>query len=177
MSSVAAVSRDDQHRFSKPTVESIRLIAGFGIEGDSHAGATTQHRYLMKHDPTRANLTQVHLLPEELFGDVEGFVVGPGELGENVTTRGIDLMSIPLGARLHLGPDAVVEITGMRSPCHQIDKLQKGLLKKLIWKDADGCVVRRGGIMGIVIEGGVVTPGDDIRIELPDGEPRPLGVV
>jgi len=174
---VVSVSRDDGHRFSKPTVDEIRLVAGHGVEGDSHAGATTQHRYLVKKDPSRANLTQVHLIQAELFDDLAGYAVAPGELGENVTTRGIDLMRLPLGARLHLGAEAIVEITGMRSPCSSINGYQKGLMKQLVTTDAAGRPQRRAGVMGVVAVTGTVRAGDDIRVELPSGEQLPLGVV
>ncbi|KFF59653.1 molybdenum cofactor biosysynthesis protein [Cryobacterium sp. MLB-32] len=174
---VVSVSRDDGHRFSKPTVGEIRLVAGHGVEGDSHAGTTTQHRYLVKKDPTRANLTQVHLIQAELFDDLDGFTVAPGELGENVTTRGLDLMTLPLGARLHLGRDAIVELTGMRSPCSSINGYQKGLMKQLITTDAAGRPHRRAGVMGVVAATGTIRAGDAIRVELPRGEQRPLGVV
>lgn len=176
---VVAVSRDDTHRFSKPTVPSIRLVAGYGIEGDSHAGATTQHRYLVKKDPTRANLTQVHLVRSELFDELaaEGFTVSAGELGENITTAGLDLLTLPLGTLLHLGADAIVEVTGMRDPCSLIDKFQHGLKKALKSTDAAGQIERRAGIMSIVVAGGTVAPGDDLRAELPTGEQLPLGVV
>ncbi len=176
---VVSVSRDVRHRFGKPAVESILLVEGFGVEGDAHAGATVQHRYLVARDPTAANLTQVHLIPAELFAELTtlGHRVAPGELGENVTTLGIDLIHLPLGARLHLGTDAVVQITGLRSPCSEINGYQKGLMKKLIDTDAAGQVVRRAGVMGIVVHGGTVTPGDEIRVELPAGDQLPLGVV
>lgn len=152
-------------------------MAGHGVEGDSHAGATTQHRYLVKKDPARPNLTQVHLIQAELFDDLEGFTVAPGELGENVTTRGIDLMNLPLGARLHLGTDAIVEITGMRSPCSSINGYQQGLMKELITTDAAGRPVRRAGVMGVVAATGTVSANDAIRVELPNGAQLPLGVV
>jgi len=176
---VLSVSRDDKHRFSKPTVSSIRLVAGIGVEGDSHAGATVQHRYEMKRNPSAPNLCQVHFMAAELFDDLvpTGYTVAPGELGENVTTEGINLMSLPLGTRLHLGAQAVVSITGMRSPCSLINGYQNGLMKQLIKTDAAGTVQRRGGIMGIVVTGGVVNPGDRVRVELPAGEQLPLGVV
>ncbi|HSP75858.1 MAG TPA: MOSC domain-containing protein [Cryobacterium sp.] len=176
---VESVSRDARHAFSKPTVPDIRLIEGFGVEGDAHAGATTQHRYLLVKDPTRPNLTQVHFMPAELFDELRGagFEVSPGELGENVTTRGLDLFALPLGARLRLGTDAVVEITGMRNPCSMINGFQKGLMKTLIGTDDAGQVVRKAGIMGIVVAGGTVAPGDPIRVQLPEGEQLPLGVV
>ncbi|TDW29320.1 MOSC domain-containing protein [Cryobacterium psychrophilum] len=176
---VVAVSRDDRHRFSKPAVTEIVLLEGFGIEGDAHAGATTQHRYLLKKNPTRPNLTQVHLIASQLFADLEpdGFSVAPGELGENITTAGVDLMALPEGALLHLGGEAVVRITGMRSPCSSINEFQRGLMKALIETDAAGRPVRRAGVMGVVARGGVVRPGDTLRVELPSGEQRPLGVV
>ncbi|TFD87954.1 MOSC domain-containing protein [Cryobacterium lactosi] len=176
---IAAVSRDDKHRFSKPVVAGIRLVAGHGVEGDSHAGATTQHRYLIRTDPARANLTQVHLLRSELLTELaaEGFDVSPGQLGENITTTGIDLLALPLGTRLHLGAEAVVEVTGMRDPCSMIDKFQSGLKGALKHTDAAGRIVRKAGIMGIVLVSGEVAPGDDLRVELPAGEQLPLGVV
>jgi len=176
---VVAVSRDDAHRFSKPVVPSIRLRSGHGVEGDSHAGATTQHRYLIRTDPTRPNLTQVHLVRSELFDELaaEGFAVAPGQLGENITTAGLDLLTLPVGTRLHLGADAVVEVTGMRDPCSMIDKFQQGLKKALKSADASGHIDRRAGIMGIVIADGTVAPGDNVRVELPAGEHVPLGVV
>jgi len=174
---VVSVSRDDGHRFSKPTTSAIHLLAGHGVEGDSHAGATTQHRYLLKKDPTRPNLTQVHLIQAELFDDLEGFVVAPGELGENVTTRGIDLMGLPLGARLHLGAEAIVEITGMRSPCSSINGYQRGLMKALFSTDAAGRPAHRAGVMGVVARTGTTRAGDAIRVELPSGRHLPLGVV
>ncbi len=176
---VVSVSRDEEHRFSKPAVRSIRLLAGIGVEGDSHAGATVQHLYAKKRNPLAPNLCQVHFIAAELFEALvpTGYIVVPGELGENVTTAGIDLMTLPLGTRLHLGTEAVVSITGMRSPCSLINGYQKGLMKQLIRTDAAGAVQRRGGIMGVVVTGGVVNPGDGIRVELPVGEQIPLGVV
>jgi MOSC domain-containing protein YiiM len=177
--SVVAVSRDDKHRFSKPVVASITLLTGYGIEGDIHAGATTQHRYLMRTDPTRKNLTQVHLVASELFDELaaDGFDESAGQLGENIATSGVDLLALPVGTLLHLGPDAVVEVTGMRDPCSMIDKFQQGLKSVLKTKDATGRIERRAGIMGIVAADGTVTPGDALTVELPAGPHRPLGVV
>jgi MOSC domain-containing protein YiiM len=177
--SVVAVSRDDKHRFSKPVVASITLLTGYGIEGDTHAGATTQHRYLMRTDPTRKNLTQVHLVASELFDELtaDGFDVSAGQLGENIATSGVDLLALPVGTLLHLGPDAVVEVTGMRDPCSMIDKFQQGLKSVLKTKDANGRIERRAGIMGIVAADGTVAPGDALTVELPAGPHRPLGVV
>ena len=177
--SVVSVNRDSAHRFSKPPVASVTLIENWGVEGDTHAGVTTQHRYLLKKDPGRANLTQVHLIQSELFTELadSGFAVEPGNLGENVTTAGVDLLTLPLGTRVHLGPDAVVEITGLRSPCSLINKFQNGLMKALVTKDADGHVVRKSGVMGVVVSGGEVTADDEVRIVLPPEPWVELGVV
>lgn len=177
---VVAVARDDSHRFSKPTRESVTLIAGLGIEGDAHAGVTVQHLSRIKRDPTVPNLRQVHLIHAELFDRVaeHGHVVEPGALGENVTTSGVDLLGLPTGARLEIGDEAVVELTGLRNPCQQINGLSDGLMKELVFMDGDdGDVVRLAGVMSIVIAGGTVRPGDEIRVILPEGVPEPLQVV
>jgi MOSC domain-containing protein YiiM len=176
---VVSVSRDDKHRFSKPPVTTITLLAGIGVEGDAHAGPTVQHRYLKKKDPTAPNLTQVHFMASELFDELadQGFTVGAGDLGENVTTEGIDLITLPLGTRLHLGATAVVEITGLRSPCSLINRFQAGLMKACITRDGTGKVIRKAGIMGVVVAGGELTAGDDLRVELPGQPHRPLDVV
>ncbi|MFI9626550.1 MOSC domain-containing protein [Streptomyces sp. NPDC052042] len=173
---VTAVSRNETYAFSKPNRESVTLVAGLGVEGDAHAGATVRHRSRMAQDPTRPNLRQVHLIHEELFGELRaaGFEVAPGDLGENVTTRGVDLLGLPVGTLLHLGDEAVVEVTGLRNPCLQIDTFQSGLLRQVVGRDAEGHVVRKAGIMGIVTAGGVVRPGDSIGIELPPEPRRPL---
>jgi len=174
--SVVAVSRSPTHSFSKPEVESIRLLAGLGVEGDAHAGETVKHRSRVKADPTQANLRQVHLIQAELFDELaaKGFSVAPGELGENVTTRGIDLLGLPAGARLRIGPTAVVEVTGLRNPCIQIDRFQKGLLAAVLDRDGQGRLVRKAGIMGIVLTGGEIRPGDGIAVTLPPPPHRPL---
>ena len=176
---VVAVSRSATHSFSKPTADAITLIEGWGVEGDAHAGATAQHLYVVKKDPTRANLTQVHLIQSELFDELSGrgFVVTPGDLGENVTTTGVDLITLPVGTRLHLGETAIVELTGLRSPCSKINKFQAGLMKAVIEKADDGSVIRKSGVMSIVVTGGVVRAEDAIRVELPAGDPVPLEVV
>ncbi|MFF4019239.1 MOSC domain-containing protein [Streptomyces sp. NPDC001843] len=173
---VTAVSSNGEYSFSKPNRESITLLAGLGVDGDVHAGVTVKHRSRVAQDPTQPNLRQVHLIHEELFREVggAGFRVAPGELGENITTRGIDLLGLPVGTLLHIGDEAVVEVTGLRNPCLQIDNFQQGLLKQVVGRGADGNVVRKAGIMGIVREGGVVRPGDAIRVTVPDGPHRPL---
>jgi MOSC domain-containing protein YiiM len=176
---VTAVSLSSSHSFSKPNQEFIRLLAGLGVEGDAHLGTTVKHRSRVAKDPTQPNLRQVHLIHSELFDELagKGFAVAPGEMGENVTTRGINLLSLPTGARLRLGESAVIEITGLRNPCVQIDRFQKGLMKAVLGKDEKGNVIRKSGIMGIVLEGGEVRPGDAIRVELPRQPHRPLNVV
>jgi MOSC domain-containing protein YiiM len=169
MATIIAVSRDEQHRFGKPSRPTIRLLAGLGVEGDAHCGATVKHRSRVAVDPTQPNLRQVHLLHAELFDElsVAGIDLRPGEMGENLTTRGIDLLGLPAGARLRLGTEALVEITGLRNPCAQIDALKPGLLKAVLGRDAQGNLVRKAGIMGIVLAGGEVRPGDSIAVTLP----------
>jgi MOSC domain-containing protein YiiM len=169
MSVVTAVSRSARHSFSKPTQLVIRLVAGQGVEGDAHMGETVKHRSRVARDPTQPNLRQVHLLHTELFEELRaaGFPVAPGELGENVTTRGLDLLGLPTGTRLRLGASAVVEVTGLRNPCVQIDKFQQGLMAAVLDRDAAGNLVRKAGVMAIVVAGGEVHPGDAITIELP----------
>ncbi|WP_316778771.1 MOSC domain-containing protein [Streptomyces sasae] len=173
---VTAVSRNDVYSFTKPNRESITLLAGLGVEGDVHAGVTVKHRSRVAQDPSQPNLRQVHLIHEELFEEVRGagFGVGAGELGENITTRGVDLLALPTGTLLHIGEDAVVEVTGLRNPCLQIDGFQQGLLKQVVGRDESGQVVRKAGVMSVVKVGGVVRPGDVVRVELPVGEHRPL---
>ena len=176
---VVAVARDDAHRFSKPTRESITLVAGIGVEGDAHAGATVQHLSRVRRDPSAPNLRQVHLIHSELFDEMarRGHGIAPGGLGENVTTSGVDLLGLPRGTRLALGDDAIVEITGLRNPCAQINGLSSGLMKELVHVDDSGETVRLSGVMAIVLAGGVVRPGDGIRVILPAGAHRPLEVV
>lgn len=164
---VVAVSRSATHSFRKDAVGEVVLVAGFGVEGDAHAGATVRHRYMVRRDPRAANLCQVHLLHEELFAELAkaGILVGPGEMGENVTTRGLDLMGQGLGARLHLGATAIVKVTGMREPCALMNQLRPGLMKACVWRDTTGEKVRRAGIMGVVEAGGAVRAGDAIEVE------------
>lgn len=167
---VTAVSRDSTHRFSKDVTDVITLLTGLGVEGDAHAGTTVQHRSRVAVDPTRPNLRQVHLIPGELHEELrgQGFDVGPGQLGENVTTHGLDLVALPRGARLHLGGQAVVEVTGLRNPCAQINAFQPGLLKAVTPRDADGNVLRKAGVMSVVLSGGPVRIGDRIEVEVPE---------
>ena len=176
MGSVVAVSARIGHHFSKTPGLAIRLLRGLGVAGDAHMGETVKHRSRVRKDPTQPNLRQVHLIHAELFEELrgKGFVVQPAELGENVTTEGIDLLALPTGTRLHLGESAVVEITGLRNPCIQIDNFQQGLMAATLDRDAQGNLVRKAGVMSIVIAEGNVRPGDRIRVELPAQPHRPL---
>lgn len=176
---VAAVSRSGQHTFTKPTATAIRLLAGLGVEGDAHLGRTVKHRSRVARNPSQPNLRQVHLIHAELHEELRayGFTVGPGQMGENVTTRGVDLLGLPVGSRLRLGPTAVVEVTGLRDPCVQLEQIQRGLMKAVLGRDEHGAVVRKAGVMGVVLAGGVVRPGDPIAVIPPAGPHRPLAVV
>jgi MOSC domain-containing protein YiiM len=173
---VVAVSRNGEYSFTKPNRESITLLAGLGVEGDVHAGVTVKHRSRVARDPSQPNLRQVHLIHEELFAEVAhaGFTVEPGRLGENITTRGLDLLALPTGTLLRIGDSAVVEVTGLRNPCRQIDDFQAGLLKQVLGHDEDGDLVRKAGVMSVVRTGGPVRPGDPIKVELPAGPHRAL---
>ncbi len=166
---IVAVCAHPTHAFSKGTRESITLLAGLGVEGDAHCGVTVKHRSRVAQDPTQPNLRQVHLMHTELHDELNarGFQVAPGDLGENVTTRGIDLLGLPVGTRLHLGDAAVVEVTGLRNPCVQLDHFQKGLLAAVLDRAPDGSLIRRSGVMAVVVSGGVVRAGDAIEAVLP----------
>jgi MOSC domain-containing protein YiiM len=173
---VIAVSLGSGHHFSKTPSFSIRLLTGLGVAGDAHMGETVKHRSRVRKDPTQPNLRQVHLMHAELFDELraKGFGVQPGDLGENVTTSGIDLLALPTGTRLYLGATAVVEVSGLRNPCTQLDGFQKGLMAATLDKDADGNLIRKAGIMSIVLADGDVRPGDEIRVELPAIPRKPL---
>jgi MOSC domain-containing protein YiiM len=163
---VAAVAARGTHRVTKDIQDSIRLIAGQGVEGDAHSGETVKHRSHVAKDPTQPNLRQVHLIHAELFDMLatKDFVVGPAMMGENITTRGIDLLGLSSGAQLRLGKDAVIEITGLRNPCHQLNGLIPGLMQAVLDRADDGSLIRLAGIMAIVINGGTVVAGDAITI-------------
>ena len=166
---VEAVSRSASHGPVKENEEAIRLIAGLGVEGDVHAGEKVQHLSRVRRDVTQPNLRQVHLIHAELHEELaaQGMEVGPGAMGENVTTRGVDLLGLPQGARLRLGSEAVVEVKGLRNPCAQLDKIAPGLMKATLDRDENGDLVHKAGVMGVVLEGGEVRPGDPIEVELP----------
>ncbi|WP_264737606.1 MOSC domain-containing protein [Cytobacillus firmus] len=169
---VIAVSISKKHTFSKKNQNLIKLVKGFGIEGDAHCGSTIKHRSRVAQNPDQPNLRQVHLIHSELFEELAGrFHIEPGQMGENITTAGINLLELPLNTILFLGNFAVIKITGLRNPCAQIDQFQPGLLNAVIEKDENGNLIRKAGIMGIVLESGEVKPGDEIRVELP---PKPF---
>jgi MOSC domain-containing protein YiiM len=221
--SVTAVNRSGEYSFSKPGREQIVLVPGLGVQGDVHAGVTVRHRSRVRADPHQPNMRQVHLIQGELFHEVgeQGYTVSPGNLGENVTTRGLDLLGLPRGAVLRFGVEAksegggqnegegengsardviaaarrvtlsaeseravaaleaavereagfdqrpAVVITGLRNPCGQIDNFEEGLLGEVAYKDEEGRFVRKAGVMGVVLRGGVVRPGDPVTVDLP----------
>ncbi len=179
MAEVVAVHTDSAHGFSKNQAEAVELIAGLGVQGDAHMGAQVQHRSRVAADPMQPNLRQVHLLHEELFAYAadHGFSVAAGDLGENITTRGIDLLGLPVGAVLRLGAEALVAITGLRNPCAQIDTFSDGLLSVVRYRTDQGSVVRLAGVMAVVVAGGVVQAGDAIEASMPPGPIRPLAPV
>ena len=176
---VVSVSKSSEHNFSKIVQPEIELVRGLGVDGDAHSGKTVQHRSRVAVNPNQPNLRQVHLIHEELFIELKeyGFDIRPGEIGENITTRGIDLLSLPVGTILRLGEKARVEITGLRNPCAQLDAFRNGLKSAVLEKKSDGSVIRKSGIMGIVLEGGKVKPGDPIQVVYPPEPYEPLGVV
>lgn len=176
MGEVVAVACDGAHRFTKPVCNSIRLIAGLGVEGDAHLGVTVQHRSRVAKDPSQPNLRQVHLLQAELLDELggKGFDVPPGAIGENVLTRGIDLLGLSAGTRLRLGAWAVVEVTGLRNPCAQLDRYQPGLMKVTLDRAADGSLIRKAGVMAVVVEGGEVRAGDAVEVLAIPAEHRAL---
>lgn len=173
---VAAVSISSTHRFSKATCARIRLLQGLGVEGDAHMGETVKHRSRVRADPTQPNLRQVHLIHQELLNELreKGFNVGPGALGENILTSGLDLLALPAGTVLKVGAGAEVVIAGLRNPCRQIDDYRAGLLMAVLDRDADGGLIRKAGIMGVVRRGGPVRPGDEIEATYPAPPHRPL---
>jgi MOSC domain-containing protein YiiM len=173
---VVAVSCSAVHTMSKPAVAAIRLLAGLGVEGDAHLGETVKHRSRVARDPSQPNLRQVHLIHAELHNELRaaGFALSPGEMGENITTRGIDLLALPSGTRLRLGDSAVVEVTGLRNPCGQLDELQQGLMAATLARDDRGNLIRKAGVMGVVISEGEVRAGDTIIVEIPARPHRSL---
>jgi hypothetical protein len=176
---VVAVSLDARHRFSKAPTPQINLIAGHGIEGDAHFGVTVQHRSRKRWNPSLPNLRQVHLMHAELFDELaeQGYHIQPGQLGENITTHGLDLLSLPTGTLLHIGPEAVIEVTGLRNPCVQIDRFKPGLMKAVLDQNEAGQLVRKAGVMAVVKRSGTVRPDDPIASETPAEPHQPLAPV
>ncbi len=176
---ITAVSRSAEHGVSKANRDRIRLLAGLGIEGDAHMGATVRHRSRVTRDPTQPNLRQVHLIHAELHDELRaaGFEISPGQMGENVTTRGLVLLGLPAGARLLLGDGAVVEVTGLRNPCIQLDGIRHGLMRATLGRDENGGLIRKAGVMAVVLAGGDVRPGDAIEVDLPPEPHRRLDKV
>lgn len=170
---VIALSKSETHTLSKWNQDKINLLKGLGVEGDAHLGKTVKHRSRVAKDPTQPNLRQVHLIHAELHEELasKGFQIGAGVMGENITTKGIDLLALPKDALLRIGKEAVIQITGLRNPCHQLEGIQKGLMKAVLDRDEEGGLVRKAGIMGIVLEGGTIEVGDEIVIILP---PKPF---
>lgn len=176
MATVVAVHSSPDHGFSKKMVRRVELIAGIGVAGDAHAGSTVRHRSRVRTDPTRPNLRQVHLIASELFdalGEV-GHDVAPGDLGENITTAGLDLHALAVGSVLLIGDEALLAVTGLRNPCAQIERFRPGLLQHVLFRCSDGEMVRRAGIMSVVVRGGAVEAGDTITVADPPGPARPL---
>ncbi len=168
---VVAVHRNARHEFSKTSEHEIRLLTGIGVEGDAHAGKTVKHRSRVAQDPTQPNLRQVHLIHAELMDELNerGFRVGPGDMGENITTRNIELLTLSRGTLLHVGAQAILEVTGLRNPCAQLNNFQEGLMQAVLDRDEKGNLIRKAGIMTIVKQGGPVAPNDPVRIEPPAG--------
>jgi hypothetical protein len=176
---VVAVSSSGTHTMAKAGREVIRLEAGLGVAGDAHNGVTVKHRSRVARDPSQPNLRQVHLIHAELHDELagRGLPVEPGQMGENVTTRGLDLLALPTDTLLRLGADAVVRVTGLRNPCVQLDGIHDGLMAAVVGRGADGSVVRLAGIMGVVVAGGAVRPGDPITVDVPPPPHEPLAPV
>ena len=173
---VVAVSCSPRHTFTKPNQERIRLLTGLGVEGDAHLGETVKHRSRVARDPSQPNLRQVHLLPAELHDELQmaGFAVSAGHMGENITTRGVDLLRLPTGTWLHIGETAIVEVTGLRNPCSQLDHFQAGLMAAVLERDEHGVLIRKAGVMALILAGGEVRPGDVMTVELPPEPHRSL---
>ncbi len=173
---VEAVAVSATHTMTKPLAESITIVTGLGVDGDAHNGVTVKHRSRVARNPDQPNLRQVHLIHAELIDELVegGFNVAAGIMGENITTRGVDLLGLPQHTLLRVGDSVVLEVTGLRNPCAQLDGIQRGLMKATLDRDAEGKLIRKAGVMTIVLEGGEVRPGDAIQVELPAGDQLPL---
>ena len=178
-SQVVSVASSRTHSFSKIMADEITLVEGHGVAGDAHAGSTVKHRSRVTRDASKPNLRQVHLIHAELFDELaaNGFTVGAGDLGENITTRGVDLLALPSGTDLVIGGSAIITLTGLRNPCVQIERFQRGLLAAVLARAAGGALVRKTGVMAVVTRGGVVRVGDEVVVRLPDKPYRALAPV
>ncbi|MBC3759883.1 MOSC domain-containing protein [Hyunsoonleella sp. SJ7] len=167
---VTSVSKSSTHTFSKYTCEKIYLLKGLGVDGDAHSGTKVKHRSRVSKDPNQPNLRQVHLIHSELFDELKekGFDIKEGEIGENITTKGIELLRLPIDSVLSIGDEAKILVTGLRNPCKQLDSLKQGLMKAVLDRDDKGNLIRKAGIMGVVLEGGEVKTGDEITVKLPE---------
>ncbi len=176
IAAVVGLSRSAGHSFSKDRTGRLSLLAGLGVDGDCHAGSTVKHLSRVRRDPGQPNLRQVHLMAAELYDELtgKGFDLAPGQLGENVTTTGVDLLVLARGTRLSIGAEVVLEVTGLRNPCVQIDRFRPGLLAEVLYRDAAGQVMRRAGVMAVVVTGGEVGVGDTITVEAPQPPLSPL---
>lgn len=176
---VGLLHRSQDHTFAKLSESTLDLMAGLGVDGDAHSGATVQHRSRVAVDPTQANLRQVHLIAGELYDElgVRGFALAPGQMGENITTRGIDLLALPTGTVLRIGDGVLLALTGLRNPCLQLDQFEPGLMAAVLDRDEAGGLVRRAGVMAIVVLGGAIAVGDEISVARPPGPPIPLAPV
>ena len=174
---IIGLASDAQHRFSKQPVRSLTLLAGLGVAGDAHAGCTVQHLSRVKQDPSQPNLRQVHLIHVELFDELagKGFAIAPGQMGENITTRGLDLLGLSRGTRLRLGTEALIEITGLRNPCRQLNGLAPGLMNAVLDRAEDGTLVRKCGVMAVVVSSGEVRVGDAVALASIPAEFEALG--
>jgi len=176
---VFAVCLSPTHSMAKPVVDSVTLIKGIGVEGDAHSGKKVKHIYIAKRKPNKPNLRQVHLIHTELHDELseKGFSVSAGQMGENITTKGIDLLNLPQDTILKIGDSSVILITGLREPCHQLNGVENGLMKAVLGKDENGGLIRKSGVMAVVLEGGEVKAGDEILMEFPDKPFEKLGRV
>lgn len=166
---VIALSKSASHTLKKENYNSLELLKGLGVNGDAHMGKNVKHRSRVARNPYQLNLRQVHLIHGELLEELKtnGYHIIPGQMGENITTSGIDLLSLPKDTILKIGVSSI-QITGLRNPCYQLDGIQPGLMKAVLDKDADGNLIRKAGVMAIVLEGGTIETGDEISIEYPE---------
>ncbi|MFJ7724985.1 MOSC domain-containing protein [Neobacillus sp. NPDC097160] len=172
LGTVIAVSLSKRHTFSKENQDIIKLVKGLGVESDAHFGSTVKHRSRVAQNPNQPNLRQVHLIQNELFEELtDRFNIKPGQMGENITTVGINLLELSTDTILYTGESSAVKVTGLRNPCAQIDHFQPGLLKAVLDKDSAGNLIRKAGLMGVVLQSGLVKQGDTIRVEFP---PKPF---